>query len=225
MEEKYLEIKNFVESVYKSEENKMKLLARMALTFGLKLITLETIFGTKNDDMQHSLYKNNNEKMNAHLMNLFSYGVRKQENAVNDAYEFVKNLKALLAFKNENKNVAEKVKECDQKISEAMEVLSDAEIKKFKDNYQAGTPLTLEDTKTLVKFQVKYVLSNVNLCTMMKITNEEYTKSVQALAISDPELYFEYVELNKLHKVMHERNNTKNYNYNAYYPSTTGIKK
>lgn len=204
MEEKYLEIKNFVESVYKSDENRMKFIARIALTYGLKLMTLETIFGTKNDDMQHNLLKYNNQQMNSHLLDLFSYGIRSQETAVLEAYDFIMELKNLLIAKGKAKAEPAKLTEIDAQISQTMAKLADVDIKKFKDNHQTGAPLTDAELVSIVKFQIKYLLTDVKLCALLKITNEEYKEALMRLENINPALNSEYQDLSKLHNDLHD---------------------
>ena len=202
MEEKYLEIKNFVEKVYSSDENRMKFIARIALTYGLKLMTLEAIFETKNDDMQHNLLKYNNQQMNSHLLDLFSYGI--QETAVLEAYDFIMELKNLLIAKGKAKDDPAKLTEIEAKISQTMEKISDVDIKKFKTNHQTGTPITDAELGAIVKFQIKYLLTDVKLCALLKITNEEYKEALARLENINPALNKEYQNLSKLHNELHD---------------------
>lgn len=79
-----------------------------------------------------------------------------------------------------------------------LEELYDKEIVKFKRNHESGERISDEEILTIVKYQIKYLLSNSQLEKILNISRKNYSLRLQKLLPNYPDLQKKYVLLKNM---------------------------
>ena len=198
--EKKLNIKEmqmFVRRINGTDEGYVNFLLKVTLTFGFRYSTVSKLFDIPEENVGRFLrqnYNNPNADRNPKkeieakrnimtLDNLYSYGNKNQAAAESEYFDFINELYKAYIEKNR------------PRVIELIGFINDIPFVKFKQNHEKGMPLSVSDALALIRYQVKYFIPTVQLCTKIGLTNSEFLEAVKLVKENDPVLYDCYQNL------------------------------
>lgn len=161
--------------VYKDEKNQMRFLGLCALTFRLHLETLSSLTDIDPNLLFNMLISYNSDNRGG-LKFLFYEDCTNQEQAKRDFKTYY--LALLDAVKKRDK----------EKIHNCLLVIKDLDIINFRNNRQKGDKLSNEDIALILKFQVKYGYSSMQIANFLDIDAHNYARRVRKYVADKPEL-------------------------------------
>lgn len=200
--EKKLNIKEmqmFVRRINGTDEGYVNFLLKVTLTFGFRFSTVSKLFDIPEEEVGRFLRQNYNnpritmdakKEMEAKrnimtLDNLHSYGKKNQEAAESEYFDFINMLYQAYMEKDR------------AKVIELIGFINDIPFVKFKQNHEKGIPLNVDEALALIRYQVKYFIPTVQLCTKIGLTNAEFLEAVKLVKKNNQVLYDCYQNLIK----------------------------
>ena len=181
--------KNFVSQLYQmfpTRQKRINFLTNCILTFGLRLETLSHLLG-KEIESGNQLY--------IYISNVFKHGMKHQQKAVMEFESFFERLKVASLTKDKNK------------ITIVLEEISDKEAKKIaKRDLSKLQILTDEEILTILKYQIKYMLSAMQIETIFHIENSNYARRVRKLQEKYPKLVSDFDYLSDFYYMNSRKN-------------------
>ncbi len=144
---------------YSKREEQMKFLLHLMLTFRLKFKTVEELFGYSKEELDEAFRPLNIPNRTFQFLEFENYN---QTLAKNQLIFYYKNY-----LDSSNKEERAKL---------IYEVLDDKVLKIFKENRVPGETISEEVLSSLIKYQLKYGLSDSNIADMFNIHRSNYTK-------------------------------------------------
>ncbi len=174
-------ISTYLYKMFPNEEKRRNFLIQSILTFNLRIESVCKLLGISSDEIYDFLFKTGNSDYNS-LNFVLKNGVRSQTQAINEFKEFFESL--VDAVKKKDK----------EKIKNIMSILSDKKAKDIIKN-KKRTPWKEEEILVLLKYQIKYSLSQTDIEKIFRIDNYNYSVYVRKLQDKYPELvsYFDYL--------------------------------
>lgn len=177
--------KNFVSQLYQmfpTRQKRTSFLTNCILTFGLRLNTLSYLLGKDVDTLAKEIQSGNS--MYTFVSNVSNHGMKNQREALIEFEDFFERLKVASLTNDKNK------------ISVVLEEISDKEAKKIAQrDLSKVKQFTEEEILILLKYQIKYMLSAMQMETIFHIENSNYARKVRKLQDKYPKLvsYFDYL--------------------------------
>lgn len=157
--------------LFPDKDKRIMFLTSAILTFSLRLESICELLKSSPDYFYQKIMANN--KFNASIYKVFTYSIKDQEKAKMEFINYFNKLEE--AHKNKN----------EKRMKELLEVVSDNSLTKLFEEKKEGKlkseSLTDEQIVTIVKYQLKYMLSTIGICKIMDITKNYYTKRVHQL--------------------------------------------
>ena len=160
--EKRPEPKLKVELFYKRLEDQRQFLIHLALTFRATFKTIEELFNISLDN----LFAQTDEYTYSVAFNYLNVELLDQEEVKRKIIAYYKEY--LDAYR--NKDI--------EKIRKLIRSVTDYDIKKYKLTHVVGSPFTSDDIIALLKYQLKYGLSNNKMGEIFHIDSTKYSKNV-----------------------------------------------
>lgn len=158
---------------FPTREKRFKFLGKCALTFGLRKETLVSILGLEEEELIKEILKHNSD-VYLPLKKVLSYGVLRQDIAMNSFTSYI------LELSNANK-IEDKEKRYEE-LKKLRDVLSDkAFIETMKKRVNVKTHFTEEEMVAIMKYQVKYMIGIKELEDYYGISHTYYAKNYGAL--------------------------------------------
>lgn len=180
--EKQTKMKNRLNKMFHRKDRQINFLTNCALTYGLRVETIADFFGDNPTDLLRDFQSGNSLYNN--LSNVFKHGMKPQQEAVAEFENFFERLTK--ASINKDK----------EKITEILEEISDKKALKIA-NRDKTKQLTLTDDEilTILKFQIKYMISTHQIERIFGISKSNYKKRVKRLQTEHEKLVsdFEYI--------------------------------
>ncbi len=170
------QIRMFVKRIAPEEEGQLQFIAKVALTFGLRYSQIAKIFRIPDEQVGPLLRKYSAKNIINGLDNLYSYGFKEPDLVLNEFYDYINNL--YQAYLNRNR----------EDVVNLLGEINDIAFARFHKNHEAGAKITPEEAVAIIKYQVKYFITNVSLCKLAKINNDELKKCHEMVAQVDPVL-------------------------------------
>lgn len=173
--------KEMLERMFPTKEKRMNFMANCALTFGLRIDGLAEVMGEDKDE----LYKDYTSKSVyfTSLDFLFNHGFVAQEEALNNVVDFITRLSN--AYLNKDKEL----------IHEILKELSDKKALDFRSKHVSGEKISDEEILAVLKYQLKYGLTDKAVVEIFKISKAKYSGRVHQLEDRYPKLvsYYDYI--------------------------------
>lgn len=187
-------LKRYLWKMFPLKEKRNEFFIDCILTFGLRLNSLSKIFGYTYEEL-YKLVVYGNKYKHASLNKVLTYGVIGDIKAEENFLKFFQEL--VLAYQKREdaykEKDAKKYKEAKAKYEEVLDQLSDKEaisLMRKNKTVKPGTHLTDAEITIILKYQIKYLLSSLQIQEMFPIENSNYAKRVKKLG--DPQLISYY---------------------------------
>lgn len=188
--------KNFVSQLYQmfpTRQKRINFLTNCILTFGLRLETLSYLLGKDVEILVKEIESGN--QLYTYISNVFKHGMKHQQEAVMEFESFFERLKVASLTKDKNK------------ITVILEEISDKEAKKIaKRDLSKLQILTDEEILTILKYQIKYMLSAMQIETIFHIENSNYARRVRKLQEKYPKLVSDFDYLSDFYYMNSRKN-------------------
>ena len=188
--------KNFVSQLYQmfpTRQKRINFLTNCILTFGLRLETLSHLLGKDVEILAKEIESGN--QLYTYISNVFKHGMKNQQEAVMEFESFFERLKVASLTKDKNK------------ITVVLEEISDKEAKKIaKRDLSKLQILTDEEILTILKYQIKYMLSAMQIETIFHIENSNYARRVRKLQEKYPKLVSDFDYLSDFYYMNSRKN-------------------
>ena len=188
--------KNFVSQLYQmfpTRQKRINFLTNCILTFGLRLETLSYLLGKDVEILVKEIESGN--QLYTYISNVFKHGMKHQQEAVMEFESFFERLKVASLTKDKNK------------ITIVLEEISDKEAKKIaKRDLSKLQILTDEEILTILKYQIKYMLSAMQIETIFHIENSNYARRVRKLQEKYPKLVSDFDYLSDFYYMNSRKN-------------------
>ncbi len=192
------EMRSFIKKINTDPDALKRFIAKVSLTFGFKYSTISNLFryplfdvdkllreGFKEDNM-------NNARIKDAIDKLFYWSFKDQDAALKEYNDYINAL--YQAYYNKDL----------KKIKELVDFINDIPFYQFKENRKDNSPLTNEDIITILRFELKYFYTPVELCAFLNISVKEYTEGIEKIKDIEPALY------NYYHKLIKELRHNEN---------------
>ena len=154
--------------MFPTRQKRINFLTNCILTFGLRLETLSHLLGKDVEILAKEIESGN--QLYTYISNVFKHGMKHQQEAVMEFESFFERLKVASLTKDKNK------------ITIVLEEISDKEAKKIaKRDLSKLQILTDEEILTILKYQIKYMLSVTQTADIFKLDRHRYAKRVRKL--------------------------------------------
>lgn len=175
MDYKYLYV------MFPKREVRISFITQSILTFGLRLETISFLLNADKDYLYSNLYKNN--AFYQSLTKTFNRSLKDQEKAKEKFISYFNSLKE--AHQNKDK----------EKIRELLRIINDKDAIKLAKEKGQYASLKDEEILIILKYQLKYMLSSVDVSKMFDLSRRIYSERVKKMENLYPELVAEYNEL------------------------------
>ena len=179
--------------MFPTRQKRIKFLTNCILTFGLRLETLSHLLGKDVEILAKEIESGN--QLYTYISNVFKHGMKHQQEAVMEFESFFERLKVASLTKDKNK------------ITIVLEEISDKEAKKIaKRDLSKLQILTDEEILTILKYQIKYMLSAMQIETIFHIENSNYARRVRKLQEKYPKLVSDFDYLSDFYYMNSRKN-------------------
>ena len=168
--------------LYRDERKQTWLLSQLALTFRVNLDTLSQLFDIPRNELESRIMKFN-EFCYGPFVYLFYKDKANQELAKARLIEYYRMLLNALLRKDVDT------------INVLLRELKDDEVREFKYRHKLGEIKTSEEMMSLIKYQLKYALSNNKMASMFHFDRNAYDERVRRELSNNPELESQYNNL------------------------------
>ena len=169
------QIRDFLTKVYADPAKRDNFLKDVILTFGLDYHRLALILGEDSQKFKGQMLVANPDYTGV-LMRAFEAHIRRQDLAFSEFYAYMQRFYLAVAKKNK-----EEMRAC-------LLTLKDLDVARFRKNHQAQQKINDAEIYAIVKYQIKYLLSNGEVCAAVGIAQSIYANRVRQLAAKYPEL-------------------------------------
>ena len=179
-EEKVESTKLRLDVLYNTKEKQYSFLKHAALTFRLHLDTLSNLFSIKEEEILENFVGNAGGSYEA-ITFLFYHDGKNQKIAKENFISYYREL--LNAISNKDKEAKKRL----------IEQIGDSKAIEFRNKERAiNEKITDEEMMTLLRYQLKYALTALNMKSIFGINRQNYQRRIQILLENDPELRSDY---------------------------------
>lgn len=173
--------------MFPKKDERVRFLSSAILTFGLSLDTISSLL--EKDPNYFYAYISVDNPLEASVNKIFNDSLKSQIIAKE---KFVDYFNKLEEAHNNDK----------EKYRKLLDMLTDKDFKKIKDKLAISRPhLSDEEIVIILKYQLKYMLSNGSVAFILQIDRKNYSNRVKALKDKYPELVDEYEKMMKFNQM------------------------
>lgn len=165
--------------MFPTKEKRNKFLTDCILTFGLQAKTISYALGFNEEHFKQSILEDNPKYHN--LTTVFNHTMKHQQQAINEFISFIDKL-TIASLKNNKEQIVLLLEEISDKKACII----------AKRDLSRPTALTDEEIITILKYQIKYMISSIQIEKIFHIENTKYAKRVRKLSDSNPKLVSEF---------------------------------
>lgn len=168
-----------IDVIYKGLESQYRFIVHAALTFRLHLDTLSQMLQIDENELLENMIRIVPSAYDA-ITSLLYHDVNDQEKARNEFLSYYREL--LNAIR--TKDIEEKKR--------LINVISDSKVAEIRKNHNPGDALSDEDIEAILKYQVKYSLTQDETTLMFGINRANYNKRLERVLLNNPSLRQKY---------------------------------
>lgn len=184
--------------LFPNKNKRSNFLIKVILTFGIRLDALSKVLGVDSEKIYRDIYSCGTSYATSLLL-VLKKGMKKQDVASAEVQNYFNNL--FLAAK--KKNVEE--------IKKIMEVISDKEALELLNKINNSRHIVWKDEEIVImlKYQIKYMLTSMDIERIFHIENTNYARKVRALPSEYSSLISDFDYLSDLFYKSYSHNRSK----------------
>lgn len=168
-----------IDVIYKSLESQYRFIVHAALTFRLHLDTLSHLLQIDENELLENMIRIVPSAYDA-ITSLLYHDVNDQEKARNEFLSYYRELLNAIRAK----DIEEKKR--------LINIISDSKVAEIRKNHNSGDAISDEDIEAILKYQIKYSLTQDETALMFGINRANYSKRLERYLLDNPSLRQKY---------------------------------